>query len=168
MGKKKIKKKERAQRQARTGAYVLSSRSTFVELTPKGTDLVISMRRPRESRTLDVLNAMPRFNEVQRLLTQIVGGHADADTLPESVLVPGAEIEAMAQYMVDNTLDVEGLAGGITWADLDAVERLDFWETLPNRGLMACFGQLRGVVLADKNPQLLNALREQYEATDGR
>lgn len=165
MSKKKVKKKERARAR---GTYTLSSRSTFLEITPKGTDLVISLRRPRESRTLDALNAMPRFNEVQRLLTAIVGGSMSDEQLPESVLVPGAEIEAMARYMAENTVEVEGLADGITWRDLADDERVDFWETLPNRGLMSCFGQLRGAVLADKNPQLLDALREQYEAKDGR
>lgn len=165
---KKIKSKKGKGKKQGTSRreYELHSRSTFLVFEPVGTALAIELRRPRESRTIDVLNAIPRFNEMQRVLAQWI--KEPGETPPESILIPGHEIEAMAAYMVANTMSVEGLAGDVTWNDLDDEERLDFWETLPNRGLMRGFGQLRGAVLADKNPQLLKELEKAHEAQHGR
>lgn len=121
----------------------------------------VEMRKPRSSRTQDLRNATPNFQRAMILLGQLLQGEEpDID----DVMISGSEIEEIAKYMAENTIrftepicDDDGAP--LTWAQMDAEERVDFWETLPSEELRHAYGAYLGEVMVDQDPELRKQLQ---------
>lgn len=125
-------------------------------------EIRVNMRKPRSSRTQDLRNATPQFQRAMILLGQLLQGE-DPDV--EDVMIPGAEIVEIAKYMAENTLSFEEAicdddGEPLTWAEMDADERVDFWETLPSFELRHAYGAYLGEVMVDQDPELRKQLNE--------
>lgn len=154
MGKKIKRKQPELQRR-----YVFQGSGAFCRLVIPQTDATFVMRKPRESLRADFLNATPQLHHA---LTMADAINAGREVEIEEVAIPGREMLALAQYLVDHTIAIEQMSRPdglpLAWEALRPDERLDLYETLPADTLMVIYGQYLGHIAIDHNPELVDKI----------
>lgn len=139
--------------------YTFQGAGAFCRLVIPQTDGVFVMRKPRESLRADFLNATPQLHHALTMADRINSG---VEVEVEEVTIPGREMLALATYLADHTIAVEGIAdvGGLplSWDALRPDERIDLYETLPADAIMVVYGQYLGHIAIDHNPQLVDKM----------